>query len=104
MSWGRSGWQRRCGTHISAKAGGRPHKRNEAFEALLTDAAVRTLRCFDAQSGFPVICDHYAENVGLWAQRTSPTDIGMALTAYIAAAELGILSRDAARGACGRRS
>lgn len=82
-------------TYLS-QSGRRPHKRDEAFEALLTDAAVRTLRYFDAQSGFPVICDHYAENVGLWAQRTSPTDIGMALTAYIAAAELGILSRDAA--------
>lgn len=36
-------------------------------------------------------CDNYREG-GEWADRTSPTNIGMALTSAVCAAELGLIS------------
>ena len=63
---------------------------NENFDALLYDVASRTVKYFDDQICFGLPCDNYAENTDMWAYRTSPTDIGMALVAYVCACELGV--------------
>ena len=74
-----------------------PKRRPAARElAFVTELAERTWKYFTAafsatDSGLPP--DNYSEESG-WAMRTSPTNIGMALSASLCAAKLGTATRE----------
>ncbi len=68
---------------------------SDALLARLTDAAKHTFAYFAAQEEkFLLPCDCYQEDNRMgWCARTSPTNIGMALVAYAAAFELGLIDK-----------
>ncbi|MDE6399005.1 MAG: hypothetical protein K2L51_06765, partial [Clostridiales bacterium] len=68
---------------------------SDALLSRLTDTAKQTFAYFAAQEDlYALPCDCYqADNGKGWCARTSPTNIGMALTAYAAAYELGLVDK-----------
>ncbi len=68
---------------------------SDALSFFVTDTAKKTFAYFEAQENmFELPCDCYQEdNLKGWCARTSPTNIGMALTAYASAYEIGIIDK-----------
>ncbi len=69
---------------------------SDALSFFVTDTAKKTFAYFEAQENMHELpCDCYQEdNLKGWCARTSPTNIGMALTAYASAYELGIIDKN----------
>ena len=69
---------------------------SDALSFFVTDTAKKTFSYFEAQENMHELpCDCYQEdNLKGWCARTSPTNIGMALTAYASAYELGIIDKN----------